>query len=311
KLARLTSRDLLLHRSGLPGWLPVHHATYSDYARHVLNQKYFTTAASASQGENVVAVGPGLYGTPALGKLVDQKLKQTEIRRSGRFRYSDVGFLLLGRVLESVSGKTLDQLSAYLFYRSMGMSRTGFNPHRWGLGYACPPTEIDQRWRKTTIKGYVHDPTAACLGGVAGHAGLFSNSYDLAKLMLMLKNGGNYGGRQYLRPETIQSFTRKQSRQSHRGLGWDKPNTLSSAHRPISQFASASTYGHTGFTGTCMWVDPVKDLAFVFLSNRTYPNVGNRKLQQEHVREKIMDQVYLSLQMEEHPVMANQAQVKP
>ena len=293
RLAGITSRQLLQHRSGLPGWLPIHHATYSDFANHVLNPRYYHVQPEREGGD--FPVGPGLYGTAELTKLVDLKLRQVPMRRSGRTRYSDVGMLLMGRVIEAISGRSLDQLAAYLFYRPMGMDRTGFNPHRWGLTYACAPTEVDRRWRKAVVRGYVHDPTAACLGGVAGHAGLFSNAYDLAKLALMLKEGGHYGDRHYFQPETIADYTRRQSRYSYRGLGWDKPGGTEHYRNPVSDYASKRTFGHTGFTGTCIWVDPDHDLAFVFLSNRTYPNVGNQRLQHEHVREKIMDEVYRSI----------------
>ncbi len=290
RLASITSRQLLQHRSGLPGWLPIHHSTYSDFANKVLNPRYYQTVASRDGAE--YPVGPGLYGTAELSRLVDTKLRQVQRRGVGRTRYSDVGMLLMGKVIESVSGRTLDQLAAYLFYRPMGMDRTGFNPHRWGLTSACAPTENDTRWRKTTVRGYVHDPTSACLGGVAGHAGLFANVYDLAKLGLMLKSQGRYGDRQYFSPNTVASYTRRQTQASYRGLGWDKPGGTTHYRNPVSDYASSQTFGHTGFTGTCIWVDPAQDLVFIFLSNRTYPYVGNQRMQQLNVREKIMDEVY-------------------
>ena len=178
----------------------------------------------------------------------------------------------------------------------MGMNQTTFNPHRYNRMALCPPTEADTVWRHAIIQGYVHDPTAAIMGGVAGHAGLFSNIYDLAKLMLMVKSGGVYGGEQFLRPETISYFTRKQLSYSRKGLGWDKPETTGSrTNFPTSEFASAQTYGHTGFTGTCVWVDPTHDLVYIFLGNRTFPFASNRLLLRENVRTLIMDQIYASI----------------
>ncbi len=144
------------------------------------------------------------------------------------------------------------------------------------------------------IRGYVHDPNAALLGGVAGHAGLFSNVYDLAKMLLMLKSKGDYGGRRYFLPVTIQDFTRKQLSYSRKGLGWDKPN-LSRGSSPTSSMASGDTFGHTGFTGTCVWVDPQSDLVFIFLSNRTFPRASNKLLLRDNVRIQIMDQAYLAI----------------
>lgn len=290
KLAYLTSRRLLLHNAGLPGWLAVHHETYTDFSRGLLNQRYYSTVPSREA--NQVELAPSLYGTEALSNLLETRLKQTKVKPSQRVRYSDVGMALMGRVVEAVSGYTLDQLAAGLFYRPLGMNRTTFNPYRHGMTYACPPTEKDDRWRKTKVKGYVHDPCAAVMGGVAGHAGLFSNVYDLAKLSLLLKNGGHYGYRRYFSEETVKDFTRRQLRYGRRGLGWDKPEPGRDNRNPVSDYASNQTFGHTGFTGTCLWIDPTYELTFIFLSNRTYPNVGNRLLQHAHVREKMMDAAY-------------------
>ena len=165
----------------------------------------------------------------------------------------------------------MESLMSRQFYHRMGMDHTLFNPSTQMQKRVCPPTESDRRWRKSLIQGYVHDPTAAMLGGVAGHAGLFGNAYDMAKLMLMVKNGGEYGDRRYLHPSTIENFTLKQLKYSRRGLGWDKPEFRPNRSNPVSEYASPTTYGHTGFTGTSVWVDPKYDLIYVFLSNRTYP----------------------------------------
>jgi beta-glucosidase-like glycosyl hydrolase/CubicO group peptidase (beta-lactamase class C family) len=293
KLAYLTPRRLLLHNAGLPGWLAVHHETYTDFRRGLLNKRFYSTVPA--RDEEQITITPSLYGTAALGHLYETRLKQTDVKSSARVRYSDVGMTLMGRVVEASSGYSLDRLAAGLFYRPMGMNRTTFTPYRYGLAYACPPTEQDDRWRKTKVMGYVHDPAAAVLNGVAGHAGLFSNAYDLAKLGLMLKNGGTYGYQRFFSDETVDDFTRRQLRYSRRGLGWDKPEPGRDNRNPVSDFASDQTFGHTGFTGTCLWVDPTYDLVFIFLSNRTYPNVGNTLLQHAHVREKMMDEVYRSI----------------
>jgi Beta-lactamase class C and other penicillin binding proteins len=148
--------------------------------------------------------------------------------------------------------------------------------------------------RKGLVHGTVHDPAAAMLGGVSGHAGLFANAESLAKLMQMLLNGGTYDNVQYLKPETIAQFTRKQANDSRRGIGWDKPETNRSKVNPASDYASTKCFGHTGFTGTMTWVDPHYNLVYVFLSNRVYPTQENTKLIRSGVRTTIMDVIYES-----------------
>ncbi|HEY8388166.1 MAG TPA: serine hydrolase, partial [Parasegetibacter sp.] len=152
-------------------------------------------------------------------------------------------------------------------------------------------------FRMQLIRGDVHDPAAAMLGGIAGHAGLFSNAADLAKLYQMLLNGGEMKGRRYLNKETIDLFTSYGSRNSRRGLGFDKPEKDNNIRKDPYPTLSASpfTYGHTGFTGTCVWVDPAKQLIFIFLSNRVHPDGTNRKMIQMNVRGRIHELVYQAL----------------
>ncbi|MCP4708611.1 MAG: serine hydrolase, partial [Planctomycetes bacterium] len=157
-----------------------------------------------------------------------------------------------------------------------------------------PPTEDDKKYRQTLIDGYVHDPTAALMGGIAGHAGVFANANDVAILYQMMLNRGTYGGVQYIKPETVDLWTSKQSPVSRRGLGFDRWDPIADRNYP-SKRASDMTYGHTGFTGTCVWVDPKYNLVYVFLSNRVYPNVGN-KLGSLNIRPRIQDAVYDAIQ---------------
>jgi CubicO group peptidase (beta-lactamase class C family) len=144
------------------------------------------------------------------------------------------------------------------------------------------------------IDGYVHDPTAALMGGVAGHAGVFAGANDIAILYQMMLNRGTYGGVQYIKPETVDLWTSKQSDVSRRGLGFDRWDPIADRHYP-SKLASNMAFGHTGFTGTCVWVDPKYNLVYVFLSNRVYPNVGN-KLGSLSIRPRIQDAVYEAIQ---------------
>jgi beta-glucosidase-like glycosyl hydrolase/CubicO group peptidase (beta-lactamase class C family) len=289
--SRLTARRLLQHNAGLPAWRPFFRLTYSDPPeKKIPDPRYYSKIKKDSFS---ITISPNLHITPTLHDTLWTWIKDMEVEQTTRVRYSDIGLLLTQKVVESISGgSSLDRLAYMYFYRDMGMVSTGFKPGERGLESRCPPSAVDDYWRREKLKGYVHDECSAIFGGVAGHAGLFSNSYDLAKMLFMLKNEGYYGGQQFLRPETIKAFTKKQLANNRKALGWDRPESSPYKSNPASKFSSSQTFGHTGFTGTCVWVDPEHDLVFIFLSNRTYPNPRNKMLNREHVRSKIFDQVY-------------------
>ncbi|MDX2284515.1 MAG: glycoside hydrolase family 3 N-terminal domain-containing protein, partial [Bacteroidia bacterium] len=275
--AALTARQFLQHTSGLASGGIFHHRTYLDRQRHIPDPAIYQYRPDA---QFRIPVGPSMYATDSVQRLVWNTIRDMQLYKPV-MRYSDLGMMLLGRMMEAISGEPLDELCARLFYAPLGMSRTWFNPGEKGYAAHCPPTEADTLWRHAVLQGYVHDPSAAMLGGVAGHAGLFSNVYDLAKLMLMIKNGGFYGDRQYFSAQTIGYFTSRQLASSRRGLGWDKPEPGDPGAGPGSRYVSPAAYGHTGFTGTCVWVDPEADLVFIFLSNRTYPFPDSQRLLNE------------------------------
>jgi CubicO group peptidase (beta-lactamase class C family) len=156
------------------------------------------------------------------------------------------------------------------------------------------------------VQGYVHDPGAAMLGGVAGHAGLFSNANDLAIIMQMLLNRGEYGGERYLNPTTVSLFTKKQEMKNRRGLGFDKPEPDIYKPKSTANDASPRTFGHSGFTGTCVWADPDYDLIYVFLSNRIYPSADNQKLIQKNIRTIIHQAIYDAMKNSENGVLTKQ-----
>ena len=186
----------------------------------------------------------------------------------------------------------------------MGMATTGFKPWiRYGVERVVP-TEKESQFRRQTLRGYVHDEGSSLFGGVSGHAGLFSNAYDLSLLYQMLLNGGELNGERYLKKETIDLFTSYGSDISRRGLGFDKPEKDNATREnPYpSALASPSTYGHTGFTGTCVWVDPASGLVYIFLSNRVYPSRNNNLLGQLSIRGKVQDAIYKALKLEEAAV---------
>jgi CubicO group peptidase (beta-lactamase class C family) len=215
--------------------------------------------------------------------------------------YSDNDFILLGKIVEAISGQTLDRYVYNTFYRPMGMATTTFNPWQRYGEERIVPTEEEKHFRKQLLRGYVHDEGASMFGGVSGHAGLFSNAYDLAMLYQMLLNGGTFNGERYLKAETIKQFTAYSSNISRRGLGFDKPEKDNASRREPypSALASPQTFGHTGFTGTCVWVDPKSDLVYIFLSNRVYNTRANNLLGQMNIRGKVQDAIYKALEAEQ------------
>ena len=197
--------------------------------------------------------------------------------------------------MEAVTGKRLDHYVRETFYEPLGLITTGFEPRSRLALSQLVPTEFENNFRVQWIRGDVHDPGAAMFGGIAGHAGLFSNATDLGVLVQMLLNGGTYNGKSYIHPETIQMFSAYHSEISRRGLGFDKPEKDNATRQDPYPARSASplTYGHTGFTGTCVWIDPQYKLAFIFLSNRVCPNGGaNLKLSTLNVRANMMETLY-------------------
>ena len=188
------------------------------------------------------------------------------------------------------------ELDAYLMkhiYRPIGLKHIGYQPlNRFGL-HQIIPTENDQQFRKQQIHGFVHDPGAAMLGGVGGHAGVFSNANDLAILMQVLLNQGEYGDQCYFAPEVIEEYTRAQFPGNRRGVGFDRPNA--SGGGTCHELASNKSFGHSGFTGTLIWSDPTYALNYVFLSNRVYQNAENWKLRDMNIRTEIQRVIYESM----------------
>ena len=198
--------------------------------------------------------------------------------------------------MEAISGMPLEEYVYKEFYRPLGLVTAGFRPLDRFSKNQVSPTESEKIFRRQLIHGYVHDPGAAMFGGVAGHAGLFSNAYDIAVLMQLFLNKGVMNGRRYISDTTIEKFTAYHSEISRRGLGFDKPEKDNLTRKEPYPTLSASplTFGHTGFTGTCAWADPKENLVFIFLSNRVHPD-GSNKLLRMNVRSNIHEQIYKSL----------------
>ncbi|CAL1521014.1 glycoside hydrolase family 3 N-terminal domain-containing protein [Chitinophaga sp. MM2321] len=288
--AGLKIRDVLLHQAGLVAYIPFYKETlYPDgYPDTLL---YHPTA----EPSHMIRVADRMYMNDDYVDSIWKKILDSRLSPRQGYVYSDLDFLFLGKVVEQVTGKKLNVYVQDTFYNPLGLATTGFLPRtRFDLS-ALVPTEHEHFFREQLLRGDVHDPGAAMLGGVAGHAGLFSNAHDLGIIMQMLLNKGSFGGVQYIKPETVKLFTAYSSNISRRGLGFDKPEKDNKTRREAypAKYASSAVFGHTGFTGTCVWADPVNNMVFIFLSNRVYPNGGsNSKISALNTRGKMMDVVY-------------------
>ncbi|RMG78482.1 MAG: hypothetical protein D6714_17940 [Bacteroidetes bacterium] len=286
----LTLRELLTHHSGLQPNMPI--ARYLRRSNQLDSTDCNALFCRERRDSFQIQITENLYFNQFHLDSIWNEVCRLDISRRGRYRYSDVNFIILQKIVEQVSQQPLNAFVFQRFYKPLGMRNTGFRPKSAFPDYQIVPTAEDTFWRKELLRGFVHDETAALFGGVAGNAGLFSNAEDLVVLMEMLLEGGVYENRQFIRTETVGQFI-KASKNQQRGLGFDKPG-LRGAHG-CSNLASPATFGHSGFTGTCVWVDPNEGLIYIFLSNRINPNISNRKLIREHVREKIHEVVYQSL----------------
>lgn len=236
----LTLKDLLLHQSGL-----------------IAFRRYYDCCSTETQ-------------------VLSRIYNDTLIRRIGDTTiYSDLNFVLLGKVVEAISGKRLNEHFAETFAQPLGLTNLMFNPPD-SLSYRIAPTEVDTHWKFSFPRPRVHDPTAAMLGGISGNAGLFGNAGDILHLVLPLLNGGKLDSLHFFTPETIARFTTRDSKHKMRALGWDM--RTNSEKTSTGKYFSMNTFGHTGFTGTSLWIDPSRKLCVIFLTNRVYPTSSNRQI---------------------------------
>ena len=242
-----------------------------------------------------VQVAKDLYVKEGFSDTIYKRILASDFRETNGYKYSDLGFILLKKMFEEQLACNMETYVKKNIYRKIGAGTLGYQPrHRFSLSRIIP-TQDDHFFRKQLIKGYVQDPTAALLGGVSGHAGIFSDATDLAKLMQMYLQKGSYGGVNFFQPETLEKFTSRAYPEgdNRRGIGFDKPFLdKTDTNGPTSTKASANSYGHTGYTGTMVWVDPDYELVYVFLSNRVYPDDWNTKLMKMNVRTNIQECIY-------------------
>jgi Beta-lactamase class C and other penicillin binding proteins len=218
------------------------------------------------------------------------EMLKSPVKPTGNYVYSDISMYVMKEVAEHQTAEPLQDYVQENFYKPLGMTHAGYLPRERFAKEQIVPTEQDTSFRKTLLEGYVHDQGAAMAGGIAGHAGLFATANDLAIYGQLLLNRGEYGGERYFKTETIDLFTSKQSATSRRGLGFDRWDPNPKNEYP-SKLANSTVFGHTGYTGTCIWVDPQNQLIYIFLSNRVHPQVST-KLLDLNIRSRIQDAIY-------------------
>ncbi len=280
----LVLKNILTHQAGFTPWIPFWKKTMngSEWREDVYSKQ-------SKEGYSKT-VAEGLYINNNYRDSMFASIFAHSLSAGQGYKYSDLGYYFMQEIIENYAARTLDEFVRRTYYAPMGLAMR-YNPLEVFTKDNIAPTEDDQLFRKQLIHGYVHDQGAAMVGGVAGHAGLFSNATDLAALMQMLLNGGQYGGMTYLSKSVIDDFTKCQfCATNRRALGFDKP--VKGGGGPACDLASPQSYGHTGFTGTIAWADPVTGINYVFLSNRVHPDAENKKIITMGTRTEIQKVIY-------------------
>ena len=274
----ITIEELLTHTSGLPAFIPFYKEMIKD---HETREKYFRKEADETF---CIEVAEGLYTYRDMPDELRQKIAGCQLSKKS-YVYSDLSFVILKDLVETLTDNTLEKYLEDNFYRPMGLKRTSFHPLKQFEKTQIAPTEDDKSFRKQLIHGHVHDQTAALFSGVGGNAGLFSTATDISAILQMLMNKGFYNGKRFLEKSTVEEFTRTHviNGCSRRALGFDTPD-FASQSSIIPLQSSKYTYGHQGFTGTVFWCDPDTQLIYIFLSNRVYPDSEPNKLAKSGIR---------------------------
>jgi beta-glucosidase-like glycosyl hydrolase/CubicO group peptidase (beta-lactamase class C family) len=288
----MTIRDVLMHQAGLKPGIPTWERTVTSRG---LKPTFYASVRSEEFPNEVV---PGEYSTKAADDSVWAWTMRSSLmpKIKGKYpiEYSDLSFIVMKRVCEKILKQPLDNFLQDNFYRPLGLGSMTYNPLQRFPKSCIAPTENDTYFRKGQLQGTVHDQMAALVGGVGGHAGLFATANDLAVLMQMNLQNGRYGGSSYFQTPVVTEFARSRVAGNRHSLGWDHGDP-SKPSGPTSNLSPATTFGHTGFTGTCVWMDPENEILYIFLSNRVYPDAGNNKLRQYNIRTRIHEVIYKSL----------------
>jgi beta-N-acetylhexosaminidase len=278
-------RDMMAHRAGFTAWIPFYKKTLE---KGQLSSTYYRT--KKEKGFEL-HLADNIWIRTDYADSIYKRIIDSGITPGHKYEYSDLGYYFVKKIIEKQTGKRNDEFVNDEIYKVLGLKNIGYFPQNFAPLGRIVPTENDRVYRNQLIQGYVHDPGAAMLGGAGGHAGLFSNSTDLAAIMQLFLNRGKAGDLQLLSPTVVDEFTRVQVAGNRRGAGFDKP-TFSRKNGPCCDEASAESYGHSGFTGTFAWADPVYKINYVFLSNRVCPSAEVNKLAKLGIRTDIQKVIY-------------------
>ncbi|RLD64445.1 MAG: hypothetical protein DRI95_10645 [Bacteroidetes bacterium] len=290
----ITIKQILAHQAQLQSWIPFYLKTYNKKTKtkYDLNPEIYNIKKTKDFN---LKVADNLYIKESYTDTIYKRILDSPLRKRTGYRYSDLGFYLFFKLINDVSKTNFPDYLEKNFYSSLGMTETGFNPLEKFSKEIIAPTEIDKKFRKQVVQGYVHDYGAAMMGGVGGHAGIFSNTNDLAKLFQMYLQKGEYGGQRYISTKTFEEFVQCAycKKNNRRALGFDRP-AKNVKRSQVSKLASSYSYGHTGFTGAIAWVDPKEQFIYIFLSNRVFPDIENSKLVDLQVRTNVQRLFYES-----------------
>ncbi len=289
----LTLREILAHQAGLVPYIVFIQKVLRKNGK--LKKRFVHTSPDKKfQGQ----VYKNVYINNRFERKMNRIINRSKVSAEKKYKYSGLTFLIFPRLIEQLTETDYQSYLEENFYLPLGCHTLGYLPEENHFVNNIVPTEMDTLFRKSLVKGWVHDENASLKGGVSGNAGLFGTADDLAKLMLFYQNYGNVDGKQLISAETVKEFTRVQypENDNYRGLGFDKP-LLNNSELPLeeaypSPLASAESFGHSGFTGTFVWADPVKKLTFIFLSNRVYPTRDHRNLYRLDIRQALQDVFY-------------------
>jgi len=281
-------REIMAHQGQLQAWIPFFWKTIVDF------QPDPAIYSKEAKPGFETRVAEHMFIANFYRDTIFDTIVSSELLDRIEYKYSDVGYYLMCDAIENITRKPFDEYVAKNFYKPLGLSTMGYKPLNRFSKKRIPPTELDTTFRKQLVHGYVHDPGAAMLGGVSGHAGLFSDANDLAVIMQMLLWNGKYGGNKYLTAATIRDFTRQQFPldENRRGVCFDRPFPEYDSLGPCCESVSQKSFGHSGFTGTYTWADPENGLVYVFLSNRVYPDATNWKIAKMDIRTDIHQAMY-------------------
>ena len=289
--SEISVKELLSGHAALQAWIPFYKLTLDEKNRP--SSKYYSFSRNRT---NSVKVSPDLYLRTDYIDTIRNIIEKSDLLKN-KYKYSDLSYLIIQEFIENHYNQNLDQIIHELMFRKLGID-LNYNPTLKYSTKNIAPTELDEYFRYKEINGYVHDMAAAMLGGVSTHAGLFGNAINVAKVMQLYIQNGNYGNQQILNPETINLFNNCYycDEDNRRGVGFDKPQLEDDG--PTCGCISMNSFGHSGWTGTFAWADPDQEIIYVFLSNRSYPtgeSAGKSKLVKENIRSKIQEIIYNSI----------------